>query len=138
MVRFDKNKSNDQRNSRVAEGKAALESASGIKASAWAAMTAAEAAEQTDLVVEGLLETHPVGMPFDWPFHTRSEPGREIRTLTGRPSMPNDRSARLMRLATLRSVDYYSPRGEIKPSLRRTTWAHAKRQRSDLGAPLPT
>ncbi|WP_102858484.1 hypothetical protein [Phaeobacter inhibens] len=84
MVRFDKNKSNDQRNSRVAEGKAALESASGIKASACAAMTAAE---QTDLVVEGLLETHPVGMPFDWPFHTRSEPGREIRTLTGRPSM---------------------------------------------------
>ncbi|WP_123618769.1 hypothetical protein [Phaeobacter inhibens] len=135
MVRFDKNKSNDQRNSRVAEGKAALESASGIKASACAAMTAAE---QTDLVVEGLLETHPVRMPFDWPFHTRSEPGREIRTLTDRPSMPNDRSARLMRLATLRSVDYYSPRGEIKPSLRRTTWAHAKRQRSDLGAPLPT
>ncbi|UWR77771.1 hypothetical protein [Phaeobacter inhibens] len=36
MVRFDKNKSNDQRNSRVAEGKAALESASGIKASACA------------------------------------------------------------------------------------------------------
>ncbi|UWR69941.1 hypothetical protein [Phaeobacter inhibens] len=41
MVRFDKNKSNDQRNSRVAEGKAALESASGIKASACACACAA-------------------------------------------------------------------------------------------------
>ncbi|UWR54394.1 hypothetical protein K4F84_07220 [Phaeobacter inhibens] len=36
MFRFDKNKSNDQRNSRVAEGTAALEAASGIKASACA------------------------------------------------------------------------------------------------------
>lgn len=33
VVRFDKNKSNDQRNSLVAEGKAALELASGIKSS---------------------------------------------------------------------------------------------------------
>lgn len=107
VVRFDKNKSNDQRNSLVAEGKAALELASGIKSSTWAAMTASEVAEQTDLAVEGLLGTYPVGMPFEWPFHTKSEPGREIRILTDRPSMPNDRRARLMRLATLRSVDSY-------------------------------
>lgn len=107
VVRFDKNKSNDQRNSLVAEGKVALELASGIKSSAWAAMTAAEAAEQTDLVVERLLGTYPIGMPFDWPFHTKSEPGRTLRILTDRASMPNDRRARLMRLATLRSVDSY-------------------------------
>ncbi|WP_106359067.1 hypothetical protein [Yoonia maritima] len=51
VVRFDKNKSNDQRNSLVAEGKTALELASGIKSSTWAAMTASEAEEQTDLVI---------------------------------------------------------------------------------------
>jgi hypothetical protein len=49
----------------------------------------------------------PVGAPFLWPYHTKSEPLRTIRLLTDRPEMERARRARLMRLATLRSVDSY-------------------------------
>ena len=50
---------------------------------------------------------HPLGDPFEWPFHTKAEPHRKVHIPTDRPGAEPDRRARLMRLATLRSVDQY-------------------------------
>ncbi|PHP27843.1 hypothetical protein CJ301_09240 [Limimaricola cinnabarinus] len=107
VVQFDKHKSNDQRNMLVSEGKVALELATGISQSAWAALDYQDRLDQTDAVIEAMMRGMPLGAPFEWPFHTKSEPSRRVRLLTDRPSMAADRRARLMRLATLRSVDAY-------------------------------
>jgi len=107
IVQFDKNQSNDQRNMLVSDGKAALEAATGISQYAWRALQPQEAIERTDAVIEDMLIGCSIGQPFSWPFHTKSEPHRRIRILTDRQDMPPDRRARLMRLATLRSVDAY-------------------------------
>lgn len=107
IVAFDKHKSNDQRNMIVNDGKTALECATGIGRSQWKALAVEDAINITDQVVEQMLVRHPLGEPFEWPFHTKAEPHRKVRILTDRPNMPSDRRARLMRLATLRSVDQY-------------------------------
>ncbi|WP_341213901.1 hypothetical protein [uncultured Limimaricola sp.] len=107
VVRFDKHQSNDQRNMLVGDGKAALELATGISQSQWSAMDLRDKFEHTDAAIEGMLQGHLLGEPFAWPFHTKSEPHRRIRILTDRANMGPDRRARLMRLATLRSVDAY-------------------------------
>ena len=107
VVSFDKHQSNDARNALVSDGKAALEIATGMSRSAWAKLSAQQAIEQTDLAVERLLGQNAIAAPFSWPFHTKSEPHRKIRLLTDRIAMAPDRRARLMRLATVRSVDAY-------------------------------
>ena len=107
VLRFDKYKSNDQRNMFVAEGQAALAAATGISQSKWAALSLSDKNDCLDATVEGLLAGHLPGEPFLWPFHTKSEPTRLVRILTDRPEMAPDRRARLIRLATLRSVDSY-------------------------------
>lgn len=60
-----------------------------------------------DKLIEPRLLGTAIGQPFVWPYHTKSEPNRTIDLLTDRPTLMNDRRARLMRLATLRSVDSY-------------------------------
>ncbi|WP_156945892.1 hypothetical protein [Roseicyclus elongatus] len=107
VVAFDKHKSNDQRNMIVNDGKIALELASGIGRSQWSTMPAEDAIKITDHIISQMLVGHPLDAPFDWPFHTKAEPNRKVRILTDRPEMDPDRRARLMRLATLRSVDQY-------------------------------
>lgn len=107
VVRFDKHKSNDKRNVLVADGKAALQHMTGLSTSQWKVLTAEELLEITDLTIEQMLVGASLAEPFDWPFHTKSEPNRSVRILTDRRTMAPDRRARLMRLATLRSVDAY-------------------------------
>ncbi|TNF13011.1 MAG: hypothetical protein EP320_10560 [Rhodobacteraceae bacterium] len=107
VVRFNKHKSNDERNALVGEGNAARELATGISRANWATLKAEEKDWHTDAAIEGLLKGHLLDEPFAWPFHTKSEPHRRLRILTDRPEMAPDRRARLMRLATLRSVDAY-------------------------------
>ncbi|WP_448327010.1 transposase [Sulfitobacter sp. M13] len=107
VVQFNKHKSNDERNMLVGDGKAALELATGLTQAAWATLDMEEKLQRTDTAIEGLLGGHLLGEPFAWPFHTKSEPHRRIRILTDRAGMAPDRRARLMRLATLRSVDAY-------------------------------
>ncbi len=107
VVKFDKNQSNDQRNMLVNEGRAALEMATGLSRSQWEQLTSQEAIDATDQCVEQMLRNKATGEPFFWPFHTKSEPFRRIRILTDRTTMDPRRRARLMRLATLRSVDAY-------------------------------
>ncbi len=107
VVNFDKHKSNDQRNMLVGDGKTALELATGISRSQWGALEMDDKLLHTDTAIEGLLQGHLPAEPFAWPFHTKSEPHRHIRIITDRHDMAPDRRARLMRLATLRSVDSY-------------------------------
>ncbi|MBR9766777.1 MAG: hypothetical protein GYB53_25490 [Rhodobacteraceae bacterium] len=107
VVQFDKHQSNDQRNMLVGDGKASLELATGIARSQWPSLKLRDQLELTDVAIEGMLQDHLLGAPFAWPFHTKSEPHRRIRILTDRVDMEPDRRARLMRLATLRSVDAY-------------------------------
>ena len=107
VVRFDKHRSNDQRNMLVGDGKVALELATGIGQTQWSSMELHDKNDHTDKAIEGILQGHLLGEPFAWPFHTKSEPHRCIRVLTDRPDMGLDRRALLMRLATLRGVDAY-------------------------------
>ena len=107
VVHFNKHTSNDERNMLVGDGKAALELATAISQATWATLEMDEKLLHTDTAIEGLLRGHLLGEPFAWPFHTKSEPHRRIRILTDRADMAPDRRARLMRLATLRSVDAY-------------------------------
>lgn len=131
-VQFDKHLSNDQRNCLVAEGKTALELATGISRGQWANLSADEANRTTDAVIFELLEGRPPATPFLWPFHSKSEPDRCVSLLTDHANMDPDRRARLMRLATLRSVDSYfhkvrsnlrfAARGSSTPSGNGQTW----------------
>lgn len=107
VVKFDKYQSNDQRNYLVQDGLDALYNASGIGRSEWYKKPVAEKNEILDEIIEKMLKNHICGTPFDWPFHTKSEPLRSIRLLTDHPTMDPRRRARLMRLSTLRSVDSY-------------------------------
>lgn len=107
VVAFDKHKSNDQRNMIVADGKAALALATGIPQGQWKTLSASDAIDTIDQAIEHLICGLPLDAPFEWPFHTKAEPHRRLRILTDRSGMASDRRARLMRLATLRSVDQY-------------------------------
>jgi transposase-like protein len=107
VVAFDKHKSNDERNSLVADGKALFEADTGFSRGHLDALPADQAIELLDAVIQLRMWHEPVGAPFLWPYHTKSEPLRTIRLLTDRPEMERARRARLMRLATLRSVDSY-------------------------------
>lgn len=107
VVAFDKNQSNDQRNMIVADGKATLEVATGISRTEWSSIPTKFANLIMDQEVERMIQGLPIDTPYEWPFHTKAEPHRKLRILTDRLGMAPDRRARLMRLATLRSVDQY-------------------------------
>lgn len=107
VVEFDKEQTNDARNSLVAEGKLLLAGETGLSPAAFDALPAKDAHAIIDSLVELKLLPQPPGATFAWPYHTKAEPRRRIRILTDRLSMPPDRRARLMRLATLRAVDAY-------------------------------
>ncbi|WP_375261262.1 hypothetical protein [Palleronia sp.] len=66
------------------------------------------------------LAGHRLGTPFVWPYHTKSEPSRVVDLKTDRPELTTERCARLIRLATLRSVDSYfrKIRSNVRPASR--------------------
>lgn len=103
VVAFYKN----QWNIIVADGKAALELATGISQTEWKSTPMEYANLITDQEIEQLIQGLPIDTPYEWPFHTKAEPHRKLRILTDHPGMAPNRRARLMRLATLRSVDQY-------------------------------
>ena len=107
VVQFDKQKTNDARNALVADGRTELMNDTGLGSRQFDALPAREAFEAIDAAIANRLHGATPGQPFAWPYHTKSEPNRQIRILTDRGRIPIDRQARLMRLATLRSVDAY-------------------------------
>lgn len=107
VAKFAKNLSNDERNSRVTDGYAAIEQDTGITPEQFKAIPTEFANEIIDYEIIAQIQGAPSGCPFNWPYHTKPEPDRTLRILTDRGQIPVDRQARLMRLATLRSVDAY-------------------------------
>jgi len=63
--------------------------------------------EEVDWAIAKRLHAHPTDAPHHCPYHSQSEPSRVVHLRTDRAAMPTGRRARLMRLATLRSVDSY-------------------------------
>jgi transposase-like protein len=107
VMEFDKHQTNDARNALVADGRAILERDTGIPAHLFDTIPTHYAFEIIDQATTERLRRTVPGWVFEWPYHTKSEPNRRIRILTDCGQIPIDRQARLMRLATLRSVDSY-------------------------------
>jgi hypothetical protein len=72
VVAFDKNQSNDQRNMIVADGKAALEIATGISQTEWKSIPTEYANLITDQEIEKMIRGLPINKPYEWPFHTKA------------------------------------------------------------------
>ncbi len=91
----------------MGDGRALLAHDTGIPRDVFDTIPSKYAFEIIDDAIAHRLGGAAAGASFAWPYHTKSEPGRRIRILTDRGQIPLDRQARLMRLATLRSVDTY-------------------------------
>ena len=107
VMAFNKQQTNDARNALVVDGRVELEQDTGITASLFDTIPTRYAFEIIDQATAERLRGAAPGAVCHWPYHTKSEPNRRIRILTDREQIPIDRRARLMRLATLRSVDAY-------------------------------
>ena len=107
VMAFNKQQTNDARNALVVDGRVELAQDTGITASLFDTIPTRYAFEIIDQATVERLRGAVSGAVYHWPYHTKSEPNRRIRILTDRGQIPIDRQARLMRLATLRSVDAY-------------------------------
>lgn len=84
MVQFYKEQTNDARNALVAEGRAALELDTGITPQQFDSIPTQYALEIIDGAIAEPSANCAAGMPFAWPYHTKSEPTQQIRILTDR------------------------------------------------------
>ena len=107
VVDFDKAMTNDMRNCVVADGRADLCAATGLTLSELNLIPAEFYAEILDEEVAVRLIGEPVGEKFEYPLPTKSEPNKKVQILTDHPGLGALEKAKLMRLATLRSVDSY-------------------------------
>ncbi|GHE04175.1 hypothetical protein GCM10008024_30280 [Allgaiera indica] len=119
-VAFDKYQANDVREALYAEGRKKLREALGLTAYQLDSLPEAVLNEEIDREIVKSLIGHTIGTPFAWPYHTKSEPMRSVDLKTDRAELSTDRCARLMRLATLRSVDSYfhKIRSNVRPASR--------------------
>ena len=123
IIAFDKHQINDARNRLVAEGRKVLAADTGLKLAELDAMERKPFEQQVDAAIEQRLSAFRPREIFMWPYHTKSEPGRMIQLLTDRIDFDPARRARLMRLATLRSVDAYFHK--VRSNIRATARAAA-------------
>lgn len=106
-VAFNKYEVNDVRDALYAQGRRDLRNDLGLTAHQLDSLPEKVLNEEIDREIVKRLAGHPLGAPFAWPYHSKSEPDRVIDLRTDRAELSTDRFARLMRLATLRSVDSY-------------------------------
>ena len=107
VVDFDKAMTNDKRNSVVADGRNDLCAATGLSSAELSQIPSEFYADIVDEEVAIRLIGEPVGDWFQYPFPTESEPNKRVLLLTDRPGRAAREKAKLIRLATLRSVDSY-------------------------------
>tara|TARA_R110000787_G_scaffold64644_1_gene145845 strand:- start:103 stop:1836 length:1734 start_codon:yes stop_codon:yes gene_type:complete len=119
-VAFDKYQVNDVREALWAQGRRDLRTDLGLTAHQLDCLPEKVFNEEIDREIVKRLAGHQLGAPFAWPYHTKSEPSRVVDLKTDRPELTTERYARLMRLATLRSVDSYfhKIRSNIRPASR--------------------
>lgn len=123
VIAFDKHQINDARNRLVAEGRKALAADTGMKLPELDTMERKPFEQLVDAAIEQRLTAYRPKELFAWPYHTKSEPARMIQLLTDRQDFDPARRARLMRLATLRSVDAYFHK--VRSNIRATARAAA-------------
>lgn len=107
VIDFDKAMTNDMRNQIVANGRNSLCSATGLTPTELSLIPSEYYSEIVDEEVGVRLVGEPVGAWFQYPFPSKSEPNKRVLLLTDHPGLDARNKARLMRLATLRSVDSY-------------------------------
>lgn len=119
-VAFDKYQVNDVREALWAQGRRDLRNDLGLSAHQLNSLPEKIFNEEIDREIVKRLAGHRLGTPFAWPYHTKSEPSRVVDLKTDRPELTTERCARLMRLATLRSVDSYfhKIRSNVRPASR--------------------
>lgn len=106
-VAFDKYQSNDIREALYGQGRRELRNDLGLTKHQLDSLPRFVFEEEVDREIAKRLYGHPTGTPYHWPYHSQSEPSRVVHLRTDRAAMSVERRARLMRLATLRSVDSY-------------------------------
>ncbi|MCW3784708.1 hypothetical protein [Defluviimonas salinarum] len=107
IVSFDKGMTNDMRNQVVADGQNALAAATGLGLTQLRALSDQDFADLVDEEVAARIAGLDLRPGFQYPYPRKSEPNRRIWLLTDSPDHDYRRKARLLRLATLRSVDSY-------------------------------
>lgn len=119
-VGFDKYQVNDVREALYAQGRKQLRTDLGLTAHQLDCLPSAVLNDELDREIVKRLIGHKIGKPFAWPYHTKSEPTRVVDLKTDRSQLTTERCARLMRLATLRSVDSYfhKIRSNVRPASR--------------------
>jgi len=119
-VGFDKYEINDVREALWAKGRRDLRNDLGLTAHQLHCLPEKVFNEEIDREIVKRLMSHRMGTPFIWPYHSKSEPFRVIDLKTDRLELSPERCARLMRLATLRSVDSYfhKIRSNVRPASR--------------------
>ena len=107
IIDFDKAMTNDMRNCVVADGRTDLCASTGLTPNEISLIPSEFFAEILDEEVAVRLVGEPVGEWFQYPFPTKSEPNKRVLLITDHPGLEAREKAKLMRLATLRSVDSY-------------------------------
>lgn len=107
VVSFDKGMTNDMRNQVVAAGQALLSGLSGKPLSDIRELSDKEYAQLVDYILSLQVMGWPLDRGIRFPFSRKSEPNKVVKVPTWRPGRSPLSSARLIRRATLRSVDSY-------------------------------
>ncbi len=107
IVSFDKGMTNDHRNQVVAVGQSDLSASTGLSLANIRALTDQDYANLVDQEVAARIAGLDLRAGFQYPFPRKSEPNRCVWLLTDSPDYDDRQRARLLRLATLRSVDSY-------------------------------
>lgn len=107
VVSFDKGMTNGKRNQVVADGQNALAAATGIGIADLRRMSNEEYADLVDEEVACAIIGEDLRYGYQYPFSRKSEPQKRVWLLTDSPDKGYRQKARLLRLATLRSVDSY-------------------------------
>lgn len=107
VVSFDKGMTNDARNQVVASGQALLAGLSGKTLADIRKLSNEDYARLVDFVLCWLVMGWPLDRGYRYPFPRKSEPNKRVKILTDRTGRSARSNARLLRLATLRSVDSY-------------------------------
>ena len=107
VVSFDKGMTNDKRNQVVAKGQSDLSAATGMSVSILRKLRNEDYADLVDQEVATAIIGKDIRQGYQYPFPRKSEPNKRVKLLTDNPDKSYRSKARLLRLATLRSVDSY-------------------------------
>ena len=107
LLTFNKGMSNDQRRQLVSEDRRALAEATGAALAEIRAMDDKTFSGLIDSVISANICDLDLTRGYRWPFYTKSEPEKVVQLITQKERDNPDYSSRLLRRATLRSVDSY-------------------------------